>query len=215
MSPTSPKEYDFYRCEIKHVRAFIEEHHYSKNVNGLDVRYCFCLTYNNSLVGGMIYGRLAMRNAYKKYAREEEDVIELRRLCCIDDTPKNTESFFIAKSIQYLTKRTTLKRIVSYADPTFGHEGTIYKASNFQYQGDTAKGKVILYKGKRYHDKAVRTKYNGTLKPFAVELLRALETGEAEYICTESKRVYVYNLPTRKRPKRINQIKLFNDGTTI
>lgn len=209
MKPTSPKEYHFSRCDIKHVRDFIEEHHYSKNVNGLDIRYCFCLTYNNSLVGAMIYGRMAMRNAYLKYAPVEEDVIELRRLCCIDDTPKNTESFFIAKSIQYLTKRTTLKKIVSYADPTFGHEGTIYKASNFQFEGKTAKGKVIMYQGKRYHDKAIRTKYNGELKPFALELKNALEEGQAFYVDTEPKNIYVYDLPTRRRPKRAEQMMMF------
>ena len=152
---------------------------------------------------------MAMRNAFKKYATREDDVIELRRLCCIDQTPKNTESFFIAQSIRYLSKRTPIKKIVSYADPTFGHNGTIYQASNFKLEGKTASGKVILYNGKRYHDKAIRTKYNGELKPFANELIEALKTGKAQYIRTEPKFVYVYELPTRKRPKQSQQQKLF------
>lgn len=207
--PKTPKAYSFQRCELTHIRDLIETHHYSHNVNGLDIRFCFCLTYGTELIAGMIYGRMAMRNAFLKYATREDDVIELRRLCCIDQTPKNTESFFIAKSIQYLTKRTPIKKIVSYADPTFGHNGTIYKASNFKLEGKTAKGKVIMYQGKRYHDKAIRTKYNGELKPFAIELIEALKTGKAQYIRTKPKFVYVYELPTRKRPKQSHQEKLF------
>lgn len=215
MIAKSPKQYLFQRCHLKHIKPLIETHHYSENVNGLDVRYCFCLTYGTEIIGGMIYGRMAMRNAFKKYADREDDVLELRRLCCVDDTPKNTESFFIGKSIRYLTKRTSIKKIVSYADPTWGHEGTIYKASNFKFLGKTSRGKVIEYDNKRYHDKAIRTKYNGELKPFAIELRNALATGDAHYIPTMPKLIYVYELRKRKRPKRIEQTKMFEDGETI
>jgi len=182
-------------CERKEIVDFIEEWHYSKNVNGLTTTYCFkLLDVEDNLIGAMIYGRIAMANVWKKYANAENELIELKRLCCIDNTPKNTESFFIGKTINWLKRNTSIKTIISYADTTYGHEGTIYKATNFRNVGMTKSGKVIMYKGKRYHDKTIRTKYNGVIKPFALEIKKALNNGEAEYINTLGKHIYLYEL---------------------
>lgn len=96
---------------------------------------------------------------------------------------------------KYAQKESELiENSISYADMTYSHEGTIYKASNFTYAGMTAKGKVIMYNGKRYHDKTIRTKYKGELKPFAVEIKKALENGTAEYVDTLGKHIYLYGL---------------------
>lgn len=189
------KNYKVSICERNTITDFIEEWHYSKNINGLSSMYCFKLQdEENNLIGAMIYGRIAMANAWKKYATKEEDLMELKRLCCIDNTPKNTESFFIGNTLRWLKKNTKVKRIISYADTTYSHEGTIYKASNFKYLGMTAKGKVVMYNGKRYHDRALRTKYNGRLKPFAKELKEAVESGKAQIVPTLGKHIYVYDL---------------------
>lgn len=152
------------------------------------------MTLHDSIVGAMLYGRVGMANAWKKYAEKESDLIELRRLCLIDDTPKNSESYFIGKTLRWLRKNTEIKKVVSYADPNHGHTGIIYKASNFQYLGTTPKGKVIVHNGRQYHDKSIRTKYKGELKPFARRLKEALESGEAFYKETQGKHIYVYIL---------------------
>lgn len=181
-------------CDRKEIKDFIELWHYSHNINGLISNYCFKLTSNNQLIGAMIFGKLAMANAWKKYGENEREVIELRRLVCIDDTPKNTESFFIGKCLRWLKKNTKIKIIVSYADPNYGHQGIIYQATNFTKIGNTAKGRVIFWNGKKYHDKAIRTKYKGKLKPFAEKLKQALEKGEATYKIQEPKIIYVKKL---------------------
>lgn len=185
-------------CERKEIRDFIEEWHYSKNINGLTSTYCFKLTHNDELIGGMIYGKLGMANVYKKYVNNIEELLELKRLCCIDNTPKNTESFFISKTLKWLKKNTDVKIIISYADPFYGHDGIIYRASNFEHVGFTSKGKVIKYKERIYHDKTIRTRYKGKLKPFAIKIKNALESGDAKYIKTPSKWIYIYNLKRKK-----------------
>lgn len=195
----SVKEFNVYTCERIEIRDFIEEHHYSHNINGLMSDYCFKLMNGDKMIGAMIYGRLAMANVWKKYGEKKEDVMELRRLVCIDDTPKNTESYFIGQTLKWLIKNTEIKTIVSYADPEYGHEGIIYQASNFKKDGKTSKGKVIMYKGKKYHDKAIRTKYKGELKPFAKNLKTALENGDAYYKKTEGKNIYIYDLESRRK----------------
>lgn len=193
------KEFTVKETTIQVVRDFIEEWHYSSNINGLRVSHVFGLFYGYNLVGAMIYGSLGMANTWKKYADSEDDVIELRRLCCIDNTPKNTESYFIGKTLKWLKKNTDYKVVVSYADTFHNHEGTIYKASNFEYHGMTAKGRLIQFGDLTYHDKCVRTFYtdkNGVkkLKPFAEKVKKALETGEAHYVDTPGKHIYVYKL---------------------
>ena len=191
-------------CDIKDIKEFVENWHYSSNVNGLRVSQCFNLLRDNQLIGGMIYGGFGMANAWKKYANKEDDVVELRRLCCVDDTPKNTESYFIGRSIKWLLKNTNYKTIVSYADSHYGHEGIIYKASNFKHVGMTSKTKVIHFDGKQYHDKSIRTYYtdkfgNKRLKPFAQRIKDALSVGEAYYSERPPKHIYLYDLETRRK----------------
>jgi len=191
----SVKDFKVEPCNRIEIRDFIEHWHYSKNINGLMSDYCFkLLNTDGSIIGAMMFGRIAMANVWKKYSEKQEQIIELRRLCCIDDTPKNTESYFIGCTLRWLRKNTELKTIISYADTTYGHSGIIYKASNFKNIGITKPGKVIMYKGKRYHDKTIRTTYNGSLKPFAQRIKSALVTGEAEYVNTLGKHIYIYTL---------------------
>lgn len=189
------KKFTVHICQRNEIKDFIEHWHYSKNINGLMSNYCFKLLdeYGN-LIGAMIYGKIAMANVWKKYAQRECDLIELRRLCCIDDTPKNTESFFIGNTLRWLRRNTDIKTVISYADTTYNHSGVIYKASNFKQIGMTNSGKVIIFDGKRYHDKTIRTTYNGRLKPFAQKIKDALLNGQANYVKTTGKHIYIYSL---------------------
>ena len=184
---------------LQTVRNFIETWHYSGNVNGLRVSNAFALLANNNIIGGLIYGSLGMANVWKKYVSSEEKIVELRRLCCIDKTPRNTESYFIGKTLRWLKKNTDFEVVISYADSYHGHCGTIYKASNFEYHGMTAKGRLIEYNGRTYHDKSIRTYHENKfgvkkLKPFAQNLKDALERGDAKYIDTPGKHIYIYKL---------------------
>lgn len=184
------------------VRDFIEQHHYSHNINGLMSSYCFAMyDQQQRMVGAMIYGKLGMANAWKKYGKSIDEVMELRRLVLVDDTPKNSESYFIGRTLRWLKANTAVTTIVSYADPNYGHSGVIYRATNFEHAGMTAPGKVIIWNGKKYHDKAIRTKYKGELKPFAKRLRQALEDGEAHYAKQLPKHIYVKNLRPGKGPK--------------
>lgn len=142
----------------------------------------------------MIYGGFGMASVWKKYGVKEDDVIELRRLAMIDSTVRNSESYFIGKTINWLKKNTNLKTIVSYSDLYYNHEGIIYKATNFKKIGKTSSGRKIVYNGKLYHDKAIRTKYKGNLKPYAKRIKESLDNGDAYYIQTPPKSIYVYNL---------------------
>jgi hypothetical protein len=184
------------RCLRNHIEPFIEKWHYSKSISGCTTSYCYRMFDANKLmVGAMFYGPMAMAGQYKRFSSNPNDVIELRRLCCIDGTPKNAESFFISKSLKKLSKDWNKNGIVvSYSDMEYGHHGTIYKASNFEDLGTIPGAKVIIWNGKKYHDKSLRAKYNGALKPFAKRLNEAVKSGNAVFKQTAGKHTFVYRL---------------------
>ena len=160
------KEFYIRRCLPKHIKGFVKNWHYSRSINGVSTKYCFQLLYKKKVIGAMIYGLCGMPAVWKCYVHKKDDLLELRRLCCIDATPKNTESRFIGLTLKWIKKNTTVKKIISYADPEQGHKGTIYKASNFVLKGTTNKENVIIYKDKvKEIHYSLPFLYNITIKP--------------------------------------------------
>ena len=190
------KSYVVELATIQTVSKFIEKWHYSGSVLGINNTFSFRLMRpSGEMVGAMVYGKMSMAGAYKKYGTKEIEVIELRRLCCVDDTPKNTESYFIGSTLRWLRENTVIRTVVSYADPHHGHAGTIYKASNFEYLGTSSPGKLIEYNGETYHDHVIRhVDDSGKRRPHAEKINKAIESGEARYITTPGKHIYKYEL---------------------
>ena len=199
LTKANVKDFVVKPSNLRVTRAFIEKWHYSRNVNGLRISQVFGLFHEKNLIGAMIYGALGMANNWKKFVEAESKVVELKRLCCIDKTPKNTESYFIGKTLRWMKQNSDYDLVVSYADTYYGHEGIIYKASDFKHMGLTTKGKVIDYNERYYHDKCIRTYYTNkdgekVIKPFAQKIKGALETGEAKYVEMPEKHIYIYSL---------------------
>jgi len=189
------KQWKVLRVDRAMVKGFIEKWHYSGSINGCISDFCYGLFLPDmTLMGAMFFGKMAMANQWKRFSDTPDNVIELRRLCCIDDTPKNTESYFIGAALRMLKKDWGHGIVVSYADKEYGHVGTIYKASNFKMIGEIPGARVIMFNGRRYHDKTIRAKYKGKLKPFAQKVKDALDDGTAFYKKTAGKYTYVYEL---------------------
>ena len=195
------KNYVVKCADRKQIKDFIEKHHYSKSINGLKTSFCFGLYDDDVLIGACLFGQLST-TSWKKYSDKETDIVELRRLVLIDETPRNTESWFIAKCIKYIKQNSEFATIVSYADPYYNHTGYIYQASNFIYIGTTNKDKLLKDRetGKTFHSRALRTKYNGDYKPFVKVLRKKHEMGLLEEITVPGKHIYVY--PLRKSTKK-------------
>lgn len=64
-------------------------------------------------------------------------VLSLTRLVILPQVAKNSASFLISKSIKMIKKDGRFVSLVTYADESQGHLGTIYKASNWIYIGKT------------------------------------------------------------------------------
>ena len=178
------------------VRSFLRKWHYSDYVN-IQAKEVFGLFRDGAflpeLVGVCIYTRPAGPSAAQKYYPQDPNkCLELRRLCLIDDTPKNAESFFVSRTLKWLRKNTDWKFVVSYADPEQGHEGTIYKAANFKYEGVTAPGQSLLVDGQPFH---IRT-LTMMDRPYGVEINERYKAGDAgiQIVKTKPKHIYTYQL---------------------
>ena len=200
----SVKDFTVEEIPRKSIVKFIEKHHYSHNVNGVQSLYHYGLfTEGNfglpKMIGAMMYAHPSMPATAKKYNTINPDkCLELRRLVCIDDTPKNTESYFIGKTLRWLKQNTDMEVIVSFADQHYGHTGVIYKATNFEYFGETAKGSTLMVDGKEMHSRSM----NQIHIPYSREINRRYKAGDKNIFWkkTEPKHIYVYYL--NKKIKR-------------
>ena len=63
------------------------------------------------------------------------DCLTLSRMWLEDELPKNSESRVLGMIIRSLTRHTTVKFLLAYSDPSQGHLGVIYQATNWLYTG--------------------------------------------------------------------------------
>jgi hypothetical protein len=178
------------------VRNFLRRWHYADHVD-VQEKETFGLfregMFLPELIGVCVYTRPAGPTAAQKYYPQDPDkCLELRRLCLIDDTPKNAESFFVSRTLRWLSKHTQWKFVVSYADPEQGHQGTIYKAANFKYEGVTSPGSSLLVDGNPFH---IRT-LTMTDRPYGAEINNRYKRGDpgVKIIKTKPKHIFTYEL---------------------
>ena len=193
----------------KSLVPFVEKHHYSHNTNGVQSIYHFGLYGEGNfglpkMIGAAMYAYPSMPDTAKKYNPiNPTKCLELRRLVCIDNTPKNTESYFIGKTFKWLKQNTDVEVIVSFADQHYGHSGVIYKATNFEYIGETASARILMVDGKEYHSRSL----NQTARPYGRELKRRYDNGDENIFFTsrKPKHIYVYYL-NKKIKKEIKRL---------
>jgi len=200
----SVTEFTIEEIPRKFVDPFIRKYHYSKSTNGIQQKECFGLyTQGNfglpKMIGAMMYAMPSMPHTAAKYNPiNPTRCMELRRLCCIDDTPKNTESYFIGKTLRWLKQNTDIEVIVSFADQHYGHAGTIYKASNFDYLGETAAGQVLMVDGREMHSRSLNQKN----RPYGRELKRRYDEGDPNIFFKKRKPKHIYTYYLNKKIKR-------------
>jgi hypothetical protein len=133
VAPILPKDADYLIMNV----------HYAKRRPSIS--YAFGLFSDSKLVGVCTYGAPASASLVKGIAGDKwiENVIELNRLCLVNNQP-NEASRLVGASLKMLPKPSI---VVSYADTAQDHDGIIYQATNFLYTGTTAPHKDWAIKG--------------------------------------------------------------------
>lgn len=99
--------------------------------------------------------------------------------------PKNSESRVIGAIIRDVRKNTNWKLLISYADPRYGHIGTIYKATGWLYFGMTAPAPFIIVNGKYLHARSSGSLYGSAsirhLRLTGIPAIKGIEPGKHKY----------------------------------
>ena len=141
------------------ARRLLEREHYLHSLPG-GTRLAFGVFLGNKLLGALTLG-VGPLNAYSLMeGATPDDCLTLTRIWLSDELPKNSESRFFGIVIRALKRHSRLKFLVSYADPTQGHLGTIYQATGWLYTGlSEAMPKYDLGDGKAYHSRSLSHAY--------------------------------------------------------
>lgn len=174
-------------------KKILTSYHYKGTTRSLKERYVFELLEGKKLVGVAIFGDPFSARAKKKYG---DNILEIRRIALIDNAPYNSESFFIGACLRYLKKNTDIEKIITYSDPTYGHTGTIYKASNFEYIGtEKYTQKWLVYNGRDITARMVYQKDKaGNYVDSALKYQRLVKSGKLNWEYRQKKHIYQYIL---------------------
>lgn len=124
-----------------------------------------------------------------RHSKKYPGYLEIRRMACLDDAPKNSESYFLGKVIWWIKKNKLAGGVLSYADMSVGHLGTIYKAANFKCIGETSPSKHVFWNGKRYHPRSLTIE-----RPYSHELRKAVKEGTAIIETGKPKNIFIYEV---------------------
>ena len=186
-------------CDFANISYIFEKYHYKKSHMGGGISVCFAMLIDNKIVGGSVLGKPRHEIKYK-------NCIDIRRMACLDDSPPNSESYFLGQIIKWITCNTDYENVLSYSDMTVGHTGTIYKASNFKEIGLTSETKYVEWEGKVYHPRSLSID-----RDYSYKMREAVKTGEAVVKTGLPKRIWIYTINKNNRNKKM-QIGNVNNG---
>ena len=119
---------------VKIAKEILVGNHYLHSMPG-GTRLAFGIFSGDRLMGAVTLG-VGPFNAHRLVSGATHgDCICLTRLWLDDGLPKNSESRVLAVILRSLGRDTSVKFVVTYADPSAGHLGTIYQAGGWLYTG--------------------------------------------------------------------------------
>jgi hypothetical protein len=124
-------DFDFLDLQIKvvsfsEVKTFLDLYHYLGKDRGGKAYGVFL---GDLLIAVMVFSPPLRQNTAGQFGLVDGEVRELSRLCIRPSYhKKNFASWFIKRVLRSMSCRL----VIAYADTTVGHNGTIYRASNFK-----------------------------------------------------------------------------------
>ena len=137
------------------TKQLLEREHYLHSFPG-STKLAFGVFWGARLLGALTLGA-GPANVYSLVGGVTPDhCLTLSRLWLSDELPHNSESRFIGIVTRALKRNTSLRFLVSYADPAQGHLGTIYQATGWVYTGlSQATPLYDIGDGRHYHSRSL------------------------------------------------------------
>jgi hypothetical protein len=189
-----PPVFDFRQCVVKPAiwdesKDLLDKWHYQRAGRS---GYCVGVFLLDRLVATMVFAHPIRQEIASKQQVEFAEILELSRVV-IDPIyqSRNFATWMLARGVCLISKlHPQIKMLVSFADPTFGHDGTIYRASNWKYDGESPASYWYYH---RRHNKIIH-------KKTIWDAAKKLSLTEAEYaqmkhyikVCGQPKLRFLY-----------------------
>lgn len=123
---------------VPEAQIFLSQFHYDGY--GRSAKSIYAATNGNRIISVAKFCSQGRQGTAKAIGLEAQDILELDRFCIHDEHhDKNLGSYLMSRYLKRLKKdHSSLKAVVSFADPEQGHDGTLYKASNWKEMGKTS-----------------------------------------------------------------------------
>jgi hypothetical protein len=190
-SPITTVLHDLHLIPISRedAKKMIVRNHYSHTLPG-GTKMCFGIMRNGKLLGAMVFGAGPFYGYKLVNGASPDDVVTLTRLWLSDELPRNSESKVLGIALRSLRKETSLKFVIAYSDPEFGHLGIIYQATNWFYTGlSYATGLYDIGDGVLHHSRSLAHQ----LGSHSIEYL-TLQGINARIVPQQAKHRYIYFL---------------------
>jgi hypothetical protein len=135
--------FDFRDVEVRiitkvddELRNLLSKYHYLANLGRYGCNR-YGVYYNGQLIAAAIFSSLTRNQSATQYNLLPSQMLELTRFCIHPSyQQKNFASWFLSRCTKLLFEdKLDLQRLITFADTTFEHKGTIYRASNWIYDG--------------------------------------------------------------------------------
>ncbi len=132
-------DYLVLRTTREMAKPFVIKHHYSQAFGKASIILGLYKVGESKLLGVITFGQCSGRLVAQSVIEggNHETVMEFLRMCVLDECPC-PRTYFMSKSISILKQQfPKVKCLVTYADQTEGHDGTVYKANSWTLVGKT------------------------------------------------------------------------------
>lgn len=198
------------RCKIKEINyqtgsRIIETYHYAHRVPSMSVLIGMFV---DDILAGVISYSKTLNNISASICGEEytDNVLELSRLFIFDWAGRNSESYFIGQSFNFIPNNICI--LLSYSDKKQNHLGTIYQATNWLYTriSKPSNGREYMLSDGTILTRQCRhfTKNKDGQTMLSWNKIKELYPGIQKYKSSEKHR-YVYFLGDKRKRKELKQ----------
>lgn len=158
---------------------------------------------NDKFIGVLIFGMGASAQLHKQFHLKNTEVCELVRVAL--SRHKTPVSRIMSIAVKFLrNKCPELRLIVSFADPTQGHHGGIYQASNWIFTGKSANTVEYFYNNDWRH---VTDVYKRLSSEKIKTLPKREKSGKFRYVlCLDESLLETIEKDRKPYPKRVRSV---------
>jgi hypothetical protein len=157
---TANVDFDFGSVSIEKLsidlaKIFFGKYHYTATAGRSGSFYC--AKFNHKIVAACAFAVPTRKESANHLNTEPSNVRELTRFAIADGYhKKNFASWCLSKFVSiYLNDIPNVAAIITFADETYGHDGTIYKACNWKYLYEIDPDYFYIIDGKTMHKKTL------------------------------------------------------------